>query len=96
MRRNASQGVRTFADAVLPLADVLLARVRRLLLGALEEQVERALGALAGRDEDVLDVGRVEDLAVADDPGPEFADDRLAVFGQRDVGQSGLRAERRA
>lgn len=80
----------TFADSVLPLADVVLDRDGGFLLRLLEQEVVRLSGALPRRDKDVLDVGGVEDLALADDAGAEVADDRLAVLGERDVSQPGL------
>jgi len=82
---------RTFANAVVPLADAVLDRVTRGIdTTVLKQEAERLLRALARRDKDVLDVGRVEHLALADDAAAQFAQDVLALLGQRDVGQAGL------
>ena len=82
---------RTFTDSIFPFPHILLDGAARLLVDILEQQVVRLLGALPRRDKHVLDVGRVEDLSLADDASPELADDGFAVRGQGDVGQSGLR-----
>lgn len=81
---------RTFTDSIFPFPHILLHGATRFLVDVLEQQVVRLLGALPRRDKHVLDVRRVEDLALADDASPELADDRFAVGGQGDVGQSGL------
>ena len=82
---------RTFTDSIFPFPHILLNGATRFLVDVLEQQVVRLLGALPRRDKHVLDVGRVEDLSLADDASPELADDGFAVRGQGDVGQSGLR-----
>lgn len=87
---------RTFTDSIFPFPHILLNGATRFLVDVLEQQVVRLLGALPRRDKHVLDVRRVEDLALADDASPELADDRFAVRGQGDVGQSGLQVWGRA
>lgn len=72
--------------AVVPLLDALLRRVRRQLR-ALEQELERLLCALAGRDERVLDVDRVEELC-AGGAGSALRCFEMRVHGERRTARS--------